>query len=59
VQWWAALTENEREITLAGTSVLRFDERGLVVWQWDAWDEMTGRRDPPPGWGHRGGLATA
>jgi hypothetical protein len=59
VQWWAALTENGREITLAGTSVLRFDDRGLVVSQWDAWDEIAGRRDPPPGWGHRGGVATA
>jgi hypothetical protein len=53
VQWWAALTEDGREITLAGTSVLRFDARGLVVSQWDAWDEIAGRRERPPGWATR------
>jgi hypothetical protein len=53
VQWWATLTESGREITLGGTSVLRFDERGLVVSQWDAWDELDGRRGPPPEWGRR------
>jgi hypothetical protein len=53
VQWWAALREDGREITLAGTSVLRFDPEGLVVAQWDAWDEVAGRREPPAGWGTR------
>lgn len=51
VQWWATLTDNGREISLAGTSVLRFDAHGLVVSQWDAWDELAGRRDPSPGFG--------
>jgi hypothetical protein len=53
VQWWAALDEDGREITLAGTSVLRFDAGGLVVSQWDAWDEATGHREPRPGWAER------
>src|SRR5919108_6001347 len=50
VQWWATLTEDGRGITLAGTSVLRFDAQGLVVSQWDAWGELDGRREPPAGW---------
>jgi hypothetical protein len=58
VQWWAALTENGRDITLAGTSVLRFDGAGLVVSQWDAWNEASGRRAPHAGWGSRDGDAS-
>jgi SnoaL-like domain len=51
IEWWAALTENGVEITLAGTSVLRFDSDGLVVEQRDAWNQADGRREPPSGWG--------
>jgi nuclear transport factor 2 (NTF2) superfamily protein len=51
VEWWASLLENGREITLAGTSVLRFDERGLVVEQRDSWNQADGLRSPPEGWG--------
>jgi ketosteroid isomerase-like protein len=51
IEWWAALTENRIEITLAGTSVLRFDADGLVVEQRDAWNQADGRREPPDGWG--------
>ena len=32
---------------LAGTSVLRFDADGLVVEQWDAWNQIGERREPP------------
>ena len=39
---WAALRENGVEITLAGTSVLRFDANGLVVEQRDAWNQAEG-----------------
>jgi hypothetical protein len=53
VQWWATLIEDGRAITLAGTSVLRFDARGVVVSQWDAWDEIEGHREPPAGWATR------
>lgn len=53
VQWWATLIEDGRAITLAGTSVLRFDAAGLVTSQWDAWDELEGRREPAPGWATR------
>lgn len=51
IEWWAALTENGAEITLAGTSVLRFDPDGLVVEQRDAWNQADGRREPPDRWG--------
>jgi hypothetical protein len=51
VAWWATLIENADEITLAGTSLLRFDDDGLVVSQWDAWNQADGRREPPAGWG--------
>ena len=51
IEWWAAVTENGMEITLAGTSVLRFDADGLVLEQRDAWNQADGRREPPEGWG--------
>ena len=33
--------------SLAGTSLLRFDEEGLVVEQRDAWAELDGRHELP------------
>jgi hypothetical protein len=48
VSWWASLREDGHDASLAGTSVLRFDEAGLVVEQWDAWNRLDRRRDPPP-----------
>lgn len=51
VEWWASLRENGRDVTLAGTSVLRFDAGGLVVEQRDTWNEAEGRIEPPAGWG--------
>jgi ketosteroid isomerase-like protein len=51
IEWWAALTENGADITLAGTSVLRFDADGLVVEQRDTWNQAAGRREPPARWG--------
>ncbi len=49
VSWWASLREEGAETTLAGTSILRFDADGLVVEQWDAWNRLGERREPP-GW---------
>jgi hypothetical protein len=51
VEWWAALREAGEEVTLAGTSVLRFDADGLVAAQRDTWNMTAGRREPPDGWG--------
>jgi hypothetical protein len=52
VEWWATLVLREgEEQTIAGCSVLRFDEEGLVAEARDYWHLEPGRRDPPPGWG--------
>jgi predicted SnoaL-like aldol condensation-catalyzing enzyme len=51
VQWWATFVEEGRDITLAGTSVLRFNDDGLVTDEWDAWEEIESHRSPPEGWG--------
>lgn len=51
VQWWAALREAGEEVTLVGTSLLRFDGAGLVTEQHDTWHMNLGRREPPSGWG--------
>lgn len=47
ISWWASLREDGADATLAGTSVLRFDADGLVIEQWDAWNQLAQRRDPP------------
>jgi hypothetical protein len=50
VDWWAVVTAQDgSEQSLAGTSLLRFDESGLVVEQRDAWGFEDGRRELP-GW---------
>ena len=51
VEWWASLREAGAEVTLAGTSILRFDSDGLVTEQRDTWNVAAGRREPPAGWG--------
>jgi ketosteroid isomerase-like protein len=47
ISWWASLREDGEDVTLAGTSVLPFDAAGLVAQQWDAWNVLPQRRDPP------------
>jgi SnoaL-like domain len=52
VEWWAILVStNGRMQTIAGCSMLRFDEEGLVAESRDYWQIEPGRRSPPPGWG--------
>jgi SnoaL-like domain len=48
ISWWASLREEGADATLAGTSVLRFDADGLVVEQWDSWNQLDERREPHP-----------
>jgi nuclear transport factor 2 (NTF2) superfamily protein len=48
ISWWAALRDDGADVTLAGTSSLRFDADGLVIEQWDAWNVHPGRRPPSP-----------
>jgi ketosteroid isomerase-like protein len=43
VEWRAYVRENGRDVTLAGTSLLRFREDGLCIEQRDAWAVEDGR----------------
>ena len=46
VDWWAVITPGHASVeTIAGTSLLRFGEDGLVVEQRDVWAAVEGRRD--------------
>ena len=48
VDWWGAITAPDGSVeTVAGTSLLRFDDDGLVVEQRDAWAGEPGRRELP------------
>ena len=52
VEWWATLVSPDGEAhAIAGCSLLRFDDQGLVVESRDYWHLEPGRRNPPPGWG--------
>jgi hypothetical protein len=51
VPWWASLREGGRDTTLVGISLLRFDVDGLVIEQWDTWNQAQDRRHPPENWG--------
>lgn len=46
VEWWASWTEHGQELTYAGVSVLRFDDRGRVVEHRD-YDHHVERRELP------------
>jgi hypothetical protein len=48
VDWWAVMTGLDgSDETIAGTSLLRFGDDGLVVEQRDVWALEPGRRDLP------------
>lgn len=50
VEWWAGWAEEGQELSYAGVTVLRFDERGTVIEQRD-YDNHVERREPPyAGW---------
>lgn len=52
VEYWAILHPAEGgEVTLAGTSVLRFAADGRVREHREYWSMQEGGREPPPGWG--------
>ena len=51
VEYWAALRERGKDVTIAGIAVLRFRDDGRVVEQRDYWSMEDRRRDPPAGWG--------
>jgi len=51
IEWWAVVTENGTQISLAGTSILRFDTDGRTVEQTDYWGHADGTTPPFKGWG--------
>jgi hypothetical protein len=51
VEWWAIVVESGELVSLAGASVLRFDEEGRVADQHDYWGTAPGRRPPWEDWG--------
>ncbi len=50
-EYWAVISFENRDETIAGISVLRFDPGGLVIEQRDYWSASEGRQEPPRGWG--------
>jgi SnoaL-like domain len=46
VEWWGSWTEQDQELTYAGVSLLRFDDRGKVVEHRD-YDNHVEQRQPP------------
>jgi ketosteroid isomerase-like protein len=50
VEWWGTWVESGRRLTLAGTTVLRFDASGRVVDHRDYWNEVDRREQPYAGW---------
>jgi hypothetical protein len=51
VEWWGTWIENGQRLTLAGTTVLRFDPNGQVVDHRDYWNQVERREPPFEGWG--------
>ena len=50
VEWWATWVEHGERLTLAGTTVLRFDAHGRVVDHRDYWSQVDRREPPFEGW---------
>lgn len=52
VEWWAIVRESGGpDTTIAGISLLRFGQDGLVVEERDVWNQVEERREPHKGWG--------
>ena len=50
VEWWGSWIEQGGELTLAGTTLLRFGADGKVVDHRDYWNEVERREPPYNGW---------
>jgi hypothetical protein len=50
IEWWAVVMENGKLVSLAGTSIVRFDADGRAVEQADYWGMTEGSTPPWPGW---------
>ena len=51
VEYWAILSSHGKEVTLVGTTVLRFTSDGLVQEHREYWSLEDGGRSPHEGWG--------
>ena len=49
-EWWASWREDGRQLTMAGVTLLRFRDDGLIVDHRDYWNEADGREPPFDGW---------
>lgn len=50
VEWWASWTEHGQDLTYAGVTVLRFNDRGKVVNHRDYYNHVERRQPPYPDW---------
>jgi hypothetical protein len=50
IEWWAVVVENGKQVSLAGTSVIRFGPDGRALEQTDYWGQADGRVPPFDGW---------
>jgi ketosteroid isomerase-like protein len=51
VEWWAAMRDDGREVTLPGCLLMRFRPGGRCQELREYWHLVGGRREPPEGWG--------
>ncbi len=50
IEWWASWVEDDQPLTMAGITLLRFDENGQVVDHRDYWNQVEHREPPFEGW---------
>ncbi|MCA1735794.1 MAG: nuclear transport factor 2 family protein [Actinobacteria bacterium] len=50
IEWWASWVEGSQELTLAGSTFLRFNDDGLIVDHRDYWNQVDERRPPYDTW---------
>jgi ketosteroid isomerase-like protein len=50
IEWWATWVEEGQRLTLAGMTVLRFDDDGQIVDHRDYWNQVERRQPPYQGW---------
>jgi hypothetical protein len=51
VEYWAAMVEDDQDVTLAGCCVIELDSDGRCRTLRDYWAMQPGRSGPPAGWG--------
>ena len=50
IEWWASWVEGGDDLTLAGSTILTFNDAGLITDHRDYWNQINDRRPPYPGW---------